>query len=875
MGTVYVAVARGPAGFSKLKVVKRLRPDLAMDPHFLTMFLDEARIAARFNHPNIVQTFEVGFDGTHYFIEMEYLEGQTYDALMCSGARYGPVPLPLTVWVLKEALAGLHHAHESKDAAGAPMSVVHRDVSPHNVFVTYDGAVKVLDFGIARAAGSMHETRTGVVRGKATYMAPEQAARRPVDRRADIFSVGVMLWEAITGTRLWGGASDTEIFAALRDGAIRSPRSVQQNLDPVLESVCNKALSIDPDQRHATAAELQSALEDWLASSGRGTGAKALGGLLAARFTDQRRAVQAAIDLHEQRSAQLGEASPIEVPTLLETLRVLADTPGEKLSASRTMPHAVAKSPSKQRARPPPIMLRVALAAALVPLLAGGLLLAVRRQTTARPTSLAQERPAAAVCALNRECTARLGAAAVCSRTTLACTPLESPDCRVLAEPDDIDDDRTVWFGTMFGTKDAGYRAFEQPAENAVELARRDFVEMLRGVSPSTSSAVRRFALVACDDSSDARRAADHLVAVGVPAVIGFTRDVELVDLATSRFAPAGVLAMAAANSTAIISDLGARDGIRLVWRTTVSVAQWGEPMSAMVSGYFESALRRPEGSATSGHLRVAFVRRSDASALAFGDALLSHLTIDGRPAVQNDRDLRQIVLDGPASIADAARAVVEFTPHLLVLFDGWDVLVPLVREVERTWPAGGRARPTYFFPWMLASHDLFDFIGTDPLRQRRFFGLSTPAKTTTNAKFVLRYNEVFREHTTLADSPSTAYDAAYLLAYAANAVPAGKAVNGRALAERLARFGTGGPTLEVGPAGIAAAVRAAQAGESFHLLGTTGDLTLDPRAGGIQADEELVCVAVDEHHRAFDGRESGLRWDVRARSLVGKVSCF
>src|SRR5580704_9157256 len=179
MGVVYLAVDES---FGKLKVIKRLRPDLRFDGEAVRMFIDEARLCARMNHPNVVQTSRVDFDGAHPFMEMEWLEGQPYDAFLSRAAACGvEVPLEVSLGILADVLAGLHHAHELTDMEGRPLAVVHRDVSPHNVMVTFDGAVKVVDFGIAKAVTSRAETQAGVVKGKVTYMSPEQAARRPVD----------------------------------------------------------------------------------------------------------------------------------------------------------------------------------------------------------------------------------------------------------------------------------------------------------------------------------------------------------------------------------------------------------------------------------------------------------------------------------------------------------------------------------------------------------------------------------------------------------------------------------------------------------------------------------------------------------------------
>jgi serine/threonine-protein kinase len=237
MGVVYLGLAEGPAGWTKLKVIKRLRPDLAADPRAVEMFLDEARLSARLLHPNVVQTNEVGFDGRHYFLEMEYLEGQSCELLQRRAASAGGLPLATSLWILTQALAGLHYAHELKDLDGTPLHVVHRDVSPHNVFVTYDGNVKLLDFGIAKLATSSMDTQTGAVKGKATYMSPEQATRGAVDHRSDIFSVGVMLWQALTGQRLWGDRSDFEIFLELQRGALPSPRSARRDVPEELDAI--------------------------------------------------------------------------------------------------------------------------------------------------------------------------------------------------------------------------------------------------------------------------------------------------------------------------------------------------------------------------------------------------------------------------------------------------------------------------------------------------------------------------------------------------------------------------------------------------------------------------------------------------------------
>ncbi|HEX6240152.1 MAG TPA: serine/threonine-protein kinase, partial [Polyangiales bacterium] len=206
MAKVYLALRAGPAGFNKLLVVKVLRDDGPGGVEDgLSMFWDEARLAAQLVHPNIVHTYEVGENQGEYFLAMEYLDGQSYRAVSKRAAGRGPLSLAEHLRILSESARGLHYAHQLKDFSGQPLGVVHRDVSPQNIFVTYDGQVKVLDFGIAKTRDAEHKTQVGVIKGKIDYMAPEQLRGSELDGRADVFALGVMLWEAISGVSFAGG----------------------------------------------------------------------------------------------------------------------------------------------------------------------------------------------------------------------------------------------------------------------------------------------------------------------------------------------------------------------------------------------------------------------------------------------------------------------------------------------------------------------------------------------------------------------------------------------------------------------------------------------------------------------------------------------
>jgi serine/threonine-protein kinase len=297
MAEVFLAVASGPAGFNKLVVIKQIRAELADDPEFLNMFLDEARLAARLSHPNVVQTNEVGHVGNRYFIAMEYLDGQPLNRILQRFKRDNAgMPMGLHIRILVDVLAGLHHAHELADYDGTPLEVVHRDVSPHNVFVTYDGQIKVVDFGIAKAMNSSSETRAGVIKGKVAYMSPEQARGDKVDRRSDIFAVGVMFWEAMTGQRLWKGLTDVAMLHRIIKGDIPSPKTIKGDLSEKMVEVCMKALAPIREDRYESAADFQSALEDLLTEMGERITVRDIGKLVAKTFDQDRVRIKSVIE---------------------------------------------------------------------------------------------------------------------------------------------------------------------------------------------------------------------------------------------------------------------------------------------------------------------------------------------------------------------------------------------------------------------------------------------------------------------------------------------------------------------------------------------------------------------------------------------------
>lgn len=295
MANVFLAVARGHSGFHKLVVLKMLRPSLAKDPQFLTMFLDEGRLAARLNHPNVVQTNEVGLERDRYLIAMEYLEGQPLSKVIHRAKQGGtPLPLALHLRILADTLAGLHYAHELADFDGTALQLVHRDVSPQNIFVTYDGQVKVLDFGIAKASTSTTHTVAGVLKGKFGYMAPEQFAGEPMDRRTDVYAMGVLLWEALTGQRSRPRKLEGPLPGLTTE--MPTPSSLRPDIDPRLDAICQRALAHDPKQRFETAAQMQEELETVLAQQSGRRSARDLGRFVEQLFKEERSTVKVTLE---------------------------------------------------------------------------------------------------------------------------------------------------------------------------------------------------------------------------------------------------------------------------------------------------------------------------------------------------------------------------------------------------------------------------------------------------------------------------------------------------------------------------------------------------------------------------------------------------
>jgi serine/threonine protein kinase len=268
MARIYVGRSTGIGSFERHVVLKMILPERANDHIAVQMFLDEARLAASLNHQNVAQVFEVDQDAGIHFLAMEYVHGQDLRALLAKAGSTGTrVPLELALTVVVGAAAGLHHAHERRSSDGTPMGIVHRDVSPSNIMIGYDGAVKLLDFGIAKATSRSVETLSGIIKGKFAYMAPEQCRGREVDPRSDVFSLGIILYEVTTQHRCFRADSDFDTMHRIVTGDIVRPTRLVQGYPPELEAIVMTALSVDPAQRYQSAGLLLEAIEAFASSS--------------------------------------------------------------------------------------------------------------------------------------------------------------------------------------------------------------------------------------------------------------------------------------------------------------------------------------------------------------------------------------------------------------------------------------------------------------------------------------------------------------------------------------------------------------------------------------------------------------------------------
>ena len=272
MATVHLGRALGEGGFERLVAIKVMHAHLAEEPEFVAMFLDEARLAARIRHPNVVGTIDIQRDEQGLILVMDYVEGPSLQRVLRAFAKKhnGGPPIDVGLRIFVDALSGLHAAHELRGADGEPLNLVHRDVTPQNILIGVDGIAQITDFGVARAESRLQTTRAGVVKGKICYMAPEQIRSEPIDRRTDVYAAGVVLWEILTGQRLIRGDNDGAQMEKILRGQHPTPSEVSPTVPEAISAACMRALAAAPADRYPTAAAFAEAVETAAAGAGVG-----------------------------------------------------------------------------------------------------------------------------------------------------------------------------------------------------------------------------------------------------------------------------------------------------------------------------------------------------------------------------------------------------------------------------------------------------------------------------------------------------------------------------------------------------------------------------------------------------------------------------
>lgn len=340
MAEVFIAKAFGVEGFERILAIKKILPTMAEDQEFITMFIDEARISVQLSHANIVHIHELGKYDETFFIAMEYVAGRDLRTILERYRRRGELmPTPQAVFVASKMCEGLDYAHRKKDARGQDLGIIHRDVSPQNILVSYEGEVKIIDFGIAKAANRMQKTQAGILKGKFGYMSPEQVRGMPIDRRSDIFAVGVILYEMLTGEKLFVGESDFSTLEKVRNAEVPLPSQLNPDIPPGLEKVLLRALAREPEDRYQWASDLQEDLMRFLVTGDAMYSGKHLSGFMKESFAEdlQREAEKM------ERFAAIERPDQLEISNIGSAPRPKRGT-GSMPAASRAAAAAPAES---------------------------------------------------------------------------------------------------------------------------------------------------------------------------------------------------------------------------------------------------------------------------------------------------------------------------------------------------------------------------------------------------------------------------------------------------------------------------------------------------------------------------------------------------
>jgi branched-chain amino acid transport system substrate-binding protein len=482
---------------------------------------------------------------------------------------------------------------------------------------------------------------------------------------------------------------------------------------------------------------------------------------------------------------------------------------------------------------------------------------------------------AGAACTRNADCKGPVPS--ICRKEDGVCVQLPSDVCQVLASPEDIANDATVWIGAMFPISDDHLTEFGPLSGHAIDLARRDFVDGTGGLPPARPGGPKRpIGVVLCDDRLSPVPAADHLVHdLHVPAILGFARSKEVLDLAPTHFLPGGVLTLASNTATAL-REIGHAPGEpRLVWRVTMSTEMVSPGLMALFSTVVEPDVRAARAVAPGEPIRVGMLRLTNPSGVGLADDYIASLRFNGKSVAENGDHFRAFPVVDNGTVDDViepavAAQIASFLPHVLVLAGP---TMSVTQQIEAAWPRGAKFRPRYLRGSSNIGRGFAAALLADPTLRSRCYGVDGVTDTEALTKFVHHYNETFSPQQTAAEATSAPYDAFYLFAYAAAAL--GDApITGKALAAVLPRLGPPGEPVDVGPGGIYKAFNLLGAGKNIDLRGAQTNLDFDPETGDPGADAAAYCVTPGTPSEPPRALQSGLIFRAGTGKLEGTLRC-
>ncbi len=821
MGAVYEAT--GPADDSDLPervAIKIIRPGAATEDA-VKRFMQEARLSRDLDSEHTVRVFAVGHDAVldAPFMVMELLVGQDLRQL---SDETSPLEPPVATRIVHEAALGVAEAHDQ--------GLVHRDIKPSNLFLhQHEGGLltKVCDFGVAKLTdpgeGATKLTATGGLLGSPAYMAPEQArdAKR-ADARADVWSLGITLYELLSGRHPWHGAGDiTELLVWLQ---MREPvplRRVAPWVSPELCAIVHRALERVPDDRYPDARAFADALEPHIGPALEASQLRAVDDDLLAQ-------AQVATPVEVDMRSEGGPVEPRRPWRLVGVVTALAVGAGALWSATRSpIDSGPAASPS----------------------------------TTVEPTS----------CTSHTSCSQQLGEPAVC-QPQLGCVALENEHCRVEGGASDpsVRHDDTLWIGAMFPGEEADepMAFYGTEARRALSLARADFMSQAGGLLATKDRPARPIGLLHCDDAREPVRVAEHLIDVGVSAVIGFSSSREVVTLASQHFIPNNMLVVPTINMGAQIDKIPHPiDSPRLVWRTVASQTATVSVADTLVTEFIEPRVRAENGDKP---IRVAVARDDSAVGVALGQEVFSQLRFNGTSITDNGDDFRQVVIPGGASvevIETAAEELGTFDPDVVI------VALPTMDELLLALETPASRDTHYITITYLVPNGLPSVAAKAPAVLSRIYSMAA-ASSPANDRYAMHFNAAYKTNVTPDNTMATPYDALYLVAYAAFAQPEDK-TGGSALARGIGRLLPPGEPIEVGPRDILTAFSLLGSGKNIDLIGTYGPMDFDARTGSANPKWNVVCpVPAKDEPGKIVATPTGLVLDGDGSYLTGELRC-